>query len=276
MTRRTDHSHFYGPASLRKSAFTLIELLVVIAIIAILAAMLLPALSKAKARALRVHCLNNLHQMQLAVQSYGGDNRDKLPDLSGQNGAWAWDIPWKAGESMLSYISGKKKSFFCPGTAPGGYSDRENFLDPIPANNLWDWGRPNFHIAGYVFAFGGERSYLALTNRNTTLQSEPMKLSAASFVTFPPVPNTDRVLMADSTLSLPGGGAGTYAQRYTYNYSSIPGGFAPNGTTKPHLSAHLKGAFPVGGSVGFKDGHVIWRKFDEMNQVTFTGPGFWW
>jgi prepilin-type N-terminal cleavage/methylation domain-containing protein len=64
-------------------AFTLIELLVVIAIISILAAMLLPVLGRSKQAALSISCINNLHQIGIALTAYVQDNRDRLPICAG-------------------------------------------------------------------------------------------------------------------------------------------------------------------------------------------------
>jgi len=93
-----------NPAS-KRSAFTLIELLVVIAIIAILAALLLPALAGAKFRAKVVSCTSNFKQWTVVANMYAGDWGENLPrfDLVSGTGDYGWDVGPTACNSLIPY-----------------------------------------------------------------------------------------------------------------------------------------------------------------------------
>ncbi len=245
--------------------FTLIELLVVIAIIAILAALLLPALAKSKDQAIRTECKNNLNQFNIALHIYANENKDLLPQQPNDGGVyWAWDLPWNEGLNLLA--DGMIwRTFYCPGTA-WKFSDTNNY------DLFYNYAPGNIHVVGYALTLPGTAEFTQagpLTNINykmslpTTWQVGPETIQYGAV--------SQRVLMSCGTLEAAG------------LWNSVEGGYTVNGKPYTHTSAHLRNAnLPAGGNLGMIDGHVEWREFKYMVKRTDSGsgvvgePAFWW
>jgi prepilin-type N-terminal cleavage/methylation domain-containing protein/prepilin-type processing-associated H-X9-DG protein len=270
-------------------AFTLIELLVVIAIIAILAALLLPALARAKKQAVKTQDISNEKQQIVALAMYAGENRDFLPD--GTNGNWAWDMDAFLANQLIAYGT-TPWIWYDPGTSPKfGPVD---WFGSVPYGNvpggtpsLWCYDAPypfpnatpgaGFRVIGYAQTFYHTAMYggIFVTNTNEKL-SETSTPGGFDVPSVPVGPLAKRPLTACATLNNTGDSDDNNV-KLTYNWSDVDGGYEFEGHAKGHISAHMAtAAIPEGANIGMVDCHVEWRPFNQMSNRTSASPYFYY
>jgi prepilin-type N-terminal cleavage/methylation domain-containing protein/prepilin-type processing-associated H-X9-DG protein len=269
-SRREDGMSMKGAKVTKKSGFTLIELLVVIAIIALLMAILMPALSRARDQGRRVTCGNNLKQIGLCLNMYGSDYDAKLP--LNNSGYWLWDVAYSTTDYMLR-TGGDRHIFYCPcdttkrpdmailwqfSQSPPYGSTPEHVAEPTDPRE-----RANrYRVTGYFWLMDLQDG----RPENQRPRGVPDSWKWPRTLNVRNAGGTELVL--DATLS-------TGSDPETASFVEVRGGLWTQYQLFDRTNHITRGSKPAGANILYVDGHLDARKFDQMISRR-DGPTHWW
>ncbi|MFM2296256.1 MAG: hypothetical protein RLZZ350_2669 [Verrucomicrobiota bacterium] len=282
---------FASPSSRR--AFTLIELLVVIAIIAILAGLLLPALARAKEKAKRIQCLNNLKQMGISFNMFAGDHDDIIPRLKWSDTGSIWypyemarftgsgnsptlDVGWEGmGQLYSSKLLPDGKIFYCASNNKDA-TDAYNYEHYSTAQHHWPYGVfDNTPSGGNTYLRSGYSYFPQNKELETTAQTIPGAPASVGSVFLPKVNSKD-------TTTTSTGDDGAAQQIKSWNVVTVMKETELN-MGRAIISDNLANSANIyhrnrgkveGLNALFPDGHVRWQNA-QAKKTLFDASGVW-
>jgi prepilin-type N-terminal cleavage/methylation domain-containing protein/prepilin-type processing-associated H-X9-DG protein len=273
-------------AAVKQRAFTLIELLVVIAIIAILAAILLPALSRAKQRALQTASLSHLKQWGLSFQMYSPDNNDGIPrdgmdadaEYPGPSNdskypdtivdgtpndlhAWFNLLPQLVGERNLSDYYSDYKS------ARGGSATKATLYYPFPGGKgaIWECPAANMSLNTVANILSGNGAYGFFSYvMNIDLKKDPGNASGTSNLPYPQMPKMTTFRQPSATVFM-------YDCVFDPVTEVVNGSPQYNSVNPANRQNSFASRHNQGGNINFFDGHAAYFKTSYIQSNPSSG-----